>query len=187
MSRTKAEKIKNGGIKKRNPFVLLLFALPLFITLFLTFAFISGGARFSVPGFLTTLENPLFYMISIAAFAGLLIYGLATFRLAEKKNVLKENDLADSRFMTDRELVRSPSFVLTDISNLDKYDDGIPIRAVVKGKKTRGAFLQKPIHVNVIGATGTGKTTGFIDPVIQIFPRFKSKPCLIVTDPKGEL
>jgi type IV secretion system protein VirD4 len=186
MTKNKSEKPKSTK-KKRNPFVLLLLLLPIFITVFLAFTFFTGNAKLTGAGFLATLKNPLFYLIDVAAVAGLFIYALANFRLGEKKSVLRENDISDSHFMSDKELDLSPSFVRAKLSSLGRYDDGIPVRAVVRGKKTEIVFKQEPIHANVIGSTGTGKTTGFIDPVIQIFPRFRTKPCLVITDPKGEL
>ncbi|MDE6028738.1 MAG: type IV secretory system conjugative DNA transfer family protein [Clostridiales bacterium] len=47
--------------------------------------------------------------------------------------------------------------------------------------------LAKAIHTLNIGTTRSGKTTGFVDPVIQILCRTKTKPSMIITDPKGEL
>jgi type IV secretion system protein VirD4 len=177
----------NNTRKKRNPLTLILILLPLVATVFFAFSFFVGGAKLSGESFLATLKSPLFYVLIAAAIGGLIVYSLANFRLAEKKNVLKENDLADSHFMTDKELDGSPAFIRADLKNLEKFADGIPIRAVVRGKKTEVVFKKEPIHANVIGATGTGKTTCFVDPVIQLFPRFKTKPSLVITDPKGEL
>ena len=39
----------------------------------------------------------------------------------------------------------------------------------------------------VIGATGSGKTTTFINPMIQILARSGAGSSMICTDPKGEL
>lgn len=42
-------------------------------------------------------------------------------------------------------------------------------------------------HEIYIGTTGCGKTTGCIEPQLRAISTQKNKPCLFVTDPKGEL
>ena len=42
-------------------------------------------------------------------------------------------------------------------------------------------------HEIYIGTTGCGKTTGCIEPQLRAISAQKNKPCLFVTDPKGEL
>lgn len=39
----------------------------------------------------------------------------------------------------------------------------------------------------IIGTTGSGKTTSFINPSVQILSNTKSKPSMLISDPKGEL
>ncbi|MDR2266073.1 MAG: type IV secretory system conjugative DNA transfer family protein [Christensenellaceae bacterium] len=177
--------------KKRSSMARLLLLsgliLVLFFIIFLIFAFFMGKTVINADSMAATLSNTLFYVICAALLLGLIIFLLSTYRLAEKKGVLEENELDDSHFMTDRELSKSSDFVRTDLSKLGEFSDGIPLRLIVDGKKAETVFIKKPIHVNVIGSTGTGKTTSFIDPVLQAFPRFKTQPCMIITDPKGEL
>ena len=43
------------------------------------------------------------------------------------------------------------------------------------------------MHSVIIGATGSGKTTTFINPMIQILCASKAGSSMICTDPKGEL
>ena len=47
--------------------------------------------------------------------------------------------------------------------------------------------MYNPIHTLVIGTTGSGKTTLLIEPAIRILSKTGEKPCLVITDPKGEL
>jgi type IV secretion system protein VirD4 len=44
-----------------------------------------------------------------------------------------------------------------------------------------------PAHGIIIGATGSGKTTTFVNPVVQILGHSSAGSSMICTDPKGEL
>lgn len=48
-------------------------------------------------------------------------------------------------------------------------------------------FPTPPTHTLVIGTTGSGKTTTFVNPAIQILAESKTKPSMLISDPKGEL
>ena len=43
------------------------------------------------------------------------------------------------------------------------------------------------LHALIVGTTGSGKTTGFVDQNIAVLARSKTKPSLVITDPKSEL
>ena len=98
-----------------------------------------------------------------------------------------DSSLENSRFMTDKE--RDSNFKpyrFTKINESKK--DGIPVYAVFnKKKKELELNLASPMHGLVIGATGSGKTTTFINPMIQILGRSSAGSSMICTDPKGEL
>ena len=115
------------------------------------------------------------------------------------KNVLKDSErnmkssrvegsLENARFMTDKE--RKEFFSETNYSSLPKLkEDGIPVKAVYSAKgRELDINLMKPAHGIIIGATGSGKTTTFINPVIQILGHAnEAGSSMICTDPKGEL
>jgi len=42
-------------------------------------------------------------------------------------------------------------------------------------------------HALIVGATRSGKSTGFVIPFLNIMPLKKNKPSIVVSDPKGEL
>lgn len=108
-------------------------------------------------------------------------------RVRGSRRVLKVNkDLEDSHFMSLSEISKNDGFTVTKLSKLNEVADGIPVYAEAKGDDIR-VVLKKPIHTAVIGATGTSKTTGFIEPLVEIMCRTKTKPSMIITDPKGEL
>ena len=97
-----------------------------------------------------------------------------------------EGSLENSRFLTDKERDKYfPTFTYDTIENSKK--DGVPARAVLD-KKGRLVGNWKPnVHALVIGATGSGKTTTFINPMIQLIAAANLGSSMIMTDPKGEL
>lgn len=92
-----------------------------------------------------------------------------------------------TKWVSIEELRNNPKFMFNTYSNLKNQNkDGIPIRAeYIKGKTEIN--MHKPIHTIVIGTTGSGKTTMLVDPTIQILSETKSKPSMVISDPKGEL
>ena len=97
-----------------------------------------------------------------------------------------EGALENSRFLTDKERDKYfPPFTYETLK--DCKNDGVPARAVLdKSGKLVGNF--KPgVHALVIGATGSGKTTTFINPMIQLIGATNCGSSMIMTDPKGEL
>lgn len=100
----------------------------------------------------------------------------------DKENII--GNLENSHFQDDKELKRN--FTHCTLETLPAEKAGIPIKAVEE-QNTINIYLAKPNHTLVIGTTGSGKTTAFIDPTIQILSRTKDKPSMIVADPKGEL
>ncbi len=93
----------------------------------------------------------------------------------------------DARWVTEKELLTDPKFMYNTYNTLPNVKkSGIVIRNEVKNGKLN-VNMYNPIHTLVIGTTGSGKTTMIIDPAIRILSRTGEKPCLVVTDPKGEL
>lgn len=64
--------------------------------------------------------------------------------------------------------------------------EGIPVKAE-ETKKGYDITFSKPAHTLIIGTTGSGKTTTFINPTIQILSNTRIKPSMLISDPKGEL
>lgn len=108
-------------------------------------------------------------------------------KLMKSKAQNFESNLENSRFMTEKE--RDSNFdpyKFTKLSESSK--DGIPVYACFnKKRKELDVNLASPMHGLVIGATGSGKTTTFINPMIQILARSGAGSSMICTDPKGEL
>ena len=121
-----------------------------------------------------------------------LIYGIGGTARASRRMLngdveRVEGALENSRWMEDKE--RDELFPRTRFSKLgDLKKDGIPLFAVYNSKKKDMEInIIPPAHGIIIGATGSGKTTTFVNPVIQILGRAKAGSSMICTDPKGEL
>ncbi len=108
-------------------------------------------------------------------------------KLMKSKTENFESNLENSRFMTEKE--RDSNFDPHRFTKLsESKKDGIPVYACYnKKKKELNVNLASPMHGLVIGATGSGKTTTFINPMIQILARSGAGSSMICTDPKGEL
>ncbi len=105
-----------------------------------------------------------------------------------KQAMKANNDLEDTHFLTPHEIKNNAGLTVTKFTNLGEVVDGVPVAAKVNKQETNAeVILAKPIHTLVIGTTGSGKTTTFVSPSIEILSRTKSKPSLVITDPKGEL
>ena len=97
-----------------------------------------------------------------------------------------ESSLENSRFLTDAERDKYfPTFTYETLK--DSKNDGVPARAVLDKKGKLVGNWKPGVHALVIGATGSGKTTTFINPMIQCIAATNCGSSMIMTDPKGEL
>jgi len=98
-----------------------------------------------------------------------------------------ETNLENSRWMTTQE--RDKIFKSVRWSKLSTTKkDGIPVMAkLTNGNKDLNVVFNSPCHAIVIGSTGSGKTTTFVSPMIQILGASAAGSSMVITDPKGEL
>ena len=89
--------------------------------------------------------------------------------------------------MTDEE--RNERFKKHKFSALGEVEkDGIPVCAKLINKdKDMEVVFNSPCHSLIIGSTGSGKTTTFVSPMIQLLGASAAGSSMVVTDPKGEL
>lgn len=125
------------------------------------------------------------WVIFICAAVGIGI-AFAAREMRSGRRVLKINDIEDTHWMTTAEVRANENMTITRYSRLAGVPDGVPVYVGKQGRDMT-VVITKPNHTLTVGATGTGKTTTFVDPVVQILSRTKTKPSLVVTDPKGEL
>ncbi len=131
-------------------------------------------------------------VVMILVFFALFFNGFGNSASKASKRVLGGGDgsdvesvLENSRFMTDKERDKYfPPITYGDIGKSKK--DGVPLRAIVKNGKLNVNFMSGA-HSLVIGSTGSGKTTTFINPMIQLIGATNCGSSMIMTDPKGEL
>ena len=118
------------------------------------------------------------------------VFGHGKGLLGKKGKVdVVEGSLENSRFLTDKERDRYfPGHDYTELAKLTgPKNDGIPVRAVLDKKKNLQINFLNGAHSLIIGATGSGKTTTFINPMIQLLGATGCGSSMIMTDPKGEL
>ncbi|MGN0748460.1 MAG: type IV secretory system conjugative DNA transfer family protein [Christensenellales bacterium] len=93
--------------------------------------------------------------------------------------------LEQAHFQTPKEIENN--FKTVEYNKLSNTEiEGIPIIAE-ENKKGYEITFAKPAHTLVIGTTGSGKTTTFINPTVQILSNTLNKPSMLISDPKGEL
>ena len=98
-----------------------------------------------------------------------------------------ETNLENSRWMKDEE--RDKIFKPHKYSKLHEVaKDGIPVMAKMIDKdRDMKVVFNSPCHSLIIGSTGSGKTTTFVNPMIQLLGASAAGSSMIMTDPKGEL
>ena len=91
----------------------------------------------------------------------------------------KENGY--SRWAKDREIMEAKDVIKVPFATKTTKAGGVP---VIYDKDS--AYIDDSnMHTLVIGATGSGKTAGVINPTMKML--MKAKESIIVTDPKGEI
>lgn len=163
--------------------LVVLIALVVLVVLSL----LEHKLKFSIENLKETLVGKWYWKIVLIGFVGIL--GFLGTKLINKlgKKTKDFSEGEDARLFTKEEMKRSKQFNLTKFEELELNDDGIVLGAEEKRKKLEVILTREPQHTLVIGTTGSGKTTGFLDPTIQILSKTKTKPSLIISDPKGEL
>ncbi|MDY6367703.1 MAG: type IV secretory system conjugative DNA transfer family protein [Clostridia bacterium] len=198
-----SHKFASGRIQE----ILFVFsAITLISELFgyLIFTLIDCNFDFSVVdwfgAFDKIMASWLYFMILAVTFAALsLVYVLVinknfiqvfsrtSIGASGKLKQVKDSNLENSRWMTEEE--KKKIFKVYQYSKLNDVDkDGIPVFARLdsKGKEMEVAF-NSPCHALVIGSTGSGKTTTFVSPMIQLLAATNAGSSMVITDPKGEL
>ena len=93
----------------------------------------------------------------------------------------KENGY--SRWAKDKEIMTAKDVKSIPFLATTAESGGVP---VIYDKKKSIAYIDDSnMHTLVIGATGSGKTAGVINPTMKML--MKAKESIIITDPKGEI
>ena len=183
-------------MKTVKKFILWLILLGIcYIIGFLANCFVINKFVFSVNPELLLHQDTLLYtfflfMVLVCIYAYLWYKG---YWAKHSKSLMESSEkdghimsgLEQAHFQSDKEL--ATNFKQIEFDSLNKTNiEGIPIKAEFVKNKLNIA-LSKPAHTLIIGTTGSGKTTTFINPTLQILANSKNKPSMLVSDPKGEL
>lgn len=170
--------------RKKKVFIAIILCSVGAIVVLLAVALI---ATLFTHNFLVSMSNKVVYLIWAVILAIIVGVVVVDIRIRGAKRVLKVNvDLEDSHFMSKKEMKNNKGFTFTKMSELGQVNDGVPIYAEKKDNDIE-IILKDPIHTLLIGATGTGKTAASVSPTIDILSKTKTKPSMVITDPKGEL
>ena len=171
---------------------------------YLLFTLIECKFDFKIVDWYGSLDKVMtswkYYLMLVCVFALLLIlyalfvnrnflqiFSRTGFNASGKLKQVKDTNLENSRWMTEAE--KKKIFKVYQYSKLSTIDkDGIPVLADLNGKgKDMEVAFNSPCHAIVIGSTGSGKTTTFVSPMIQLLAATNAGSSMVITDPKGEL
>ncbi len=128
-----------------------------------------------------------FWLINGVIDGLILVAFLLMYRVDAQNIAMNENDLEDTEWLTVKKLKKMKEFSVMDWDGAAKNDDGIVIGAEKKGKNDVEIITTSQLHALIVGTTGSGKTTGFVDQNISVLAKSKGKPSLVISDPKKEL
>ena len=151
------------------------------VSVLIAFLFALGGADFA------GIFGNRNYWLTVGVVNGVLLVAfLLMYRIDAQNVALNENDLEDTEWLTTKRLRKLKEFTVTTWEKMPEFGDEIVIGAEKKGKELE-IISTSALHALIVGTTGSGKTTGFVDQNIAILGRSKGKPSLIIADPKKEL
>ena len=167
-----------------------------FVCGYLVNMFVSNNFVFEFKLSQELLLNSKTFLYSFEFFAIFMLFYLFSWYKGLGKNPKKimessEKDkeifsgLEQAHFQTKKEIAKN--FKTVEYRKLPNISiEGIPINAVENAKGYEITFA-KPAHTLIVGTTGSGKTTTFINPTIQILSNTQNRPSMLISDPKGEL
>lgn len=179
MNRREAHRHKKRKSHKAG-FVIGAF-VAVFVSVLIAFVFALFGKDFA------GIFGNKNYWLLVGVVNGLLLVGfLMLYRIDAQNIALNENDLEDTEWLTVKKLKKLKEFTVTTWDGVKEQDDEIVIGAEDKGKAVQ-IISTSQLHALIVGTTGSGKTTGFVDQNIAILGKSKGKPSLVIADPKKEL
>ena len=197
------EWIKEVDAKSLLLYLFLFIVVSLFLGTLLRFVFenitsavLNSGWRFRAAmllewqtwalGVFVALLLTIIYAINGGFRVGAGKKGRSLLGGSVSSNTMDQSPLENSRFLTDAERDKYfPKFTYETLPEVK--NDGVPARAVLNKKGVLEGNFKPGVHALVIGATGSGKTTTFINPMIQLIAATECGSSMIMTDPKGEL
>lgn len=104
------------------------------------------------------------------------------------KNIELFRDYENAKLSTVSEFVALHQDTTIPFDELPNTEiEGIPICVVRDGEGKLHATFIPDTHLLAIGATRSGKTTGYVIPTLNVLLNKKNKPSIVISDPKQEL
>lgn len=134
------------------------------------------------------------YGLGIGAAVGIVF----SFFVKEKKEEKKESKgktasgqemslSYDAQWIDPSDISKQYGIISTTWSNLPSIKNtGIVFRNTIENSKYQIA-MKDEYHCLIIGTTASGKTSLCLIPTIRIYAHSGEKPCMVISDPKGEL
>ena len=144
-------------------------------------------AYFGYESIGSIVQERNFWLINGVIDGLILVAFLLMYRVDAQNIAMNENDLEDTEWLTVKKLKKMKEFSVMDWDGVAKKNDGIVIGAEKKGKNDVQIITTSQLHALIVGTTGSGKTTGFVDQNISVLAKTVGKPSLVISDPKKEL
>ena len=177
--------------KKTNVLLVILLVLILCAVvaalLLVVLTFLLNRFKFSFQALKQVFFGKIYWKLVLAL--AILGIGFILWKTIPKlgKKLKDFNDGEDAKIIYPDNLKKNKLFITTTYDALNNFNDSSLLRAEKVGKKIKVLLSKEPSHAIVIGETGAGKSTAYIDPIIQCLGQTKTLPTMIITDPKGEL
>ena len=150
--------------RKSNKLKILFWAILFaFVSVLILYLFSLGGENG-----IAEILNMRDYWLSVGVANGLILIGyLMMYRVDAQNIALNENDLEDTEWLSVKRLKKLKEFQVYDYKAADSKQDGIVIGAEKKGGNVE-VITTSQLHALIVGTTGSGKTTGFVDQNIAV-------------------
>lgn len=104
------------------------------------------------------------------------------------KNIELFKDYENAKLSTAQDYVQAHRDTTVPYGQLGQQEvEGIPICIMRNAQGELEATFIPDTHLLAIGATRSGKTTGFVIPTLNVLLNKKNKPSMVISDPKQEL
>ena len=175
--------------EKKDFVAFAIVAVFVLIVLAITVSNVTSLIKEGVPTGLNIFSNMtgntlLLTIIAWIAVVGIVFGSSSSYFFEREKGVgftdtPKENGY--SRWAKDKEIMTAKDVIKVPFADKTAKSGGVP---VIYDKDS--AYIDDSnMHTLVIGATGSGKTAGVINPTMKML--MKAKESIIITDPKGEI
>lgn len=150
--------------RKSNKLKILFWAILFaFVSVLILYLFSLGGENG-----IAEILNMRDYWLSVGVANGLILIGyLMMYRVDAQNIALNENDLEDTEWLSVKRLKKLKEFQVYDYKAADSKQDGIVIGAEKKGGNVE-VITTSQLHALIVGTTGSGKPTGFVDQNIAV-------------------